>query len=48
MSPRPSDTLAPGDQAPDFTLPDPAGQPVTRSTWQGGAPLLLFFFRGTW
>lgn len=48
MSPRPSDTLSIGDPAPDFTLPAPDGSPVTRSVYQGGAPLLLLFFRGTW
>lgn len=48
MSPRPSDTLGPGDRAPDFTLPDSDGHPVTRSAWQGDAPLILYFFRGTW
>lgn len=48
MSPRPSETLNEGDSAPDFTLPDHAGQAITRSEWQGASPLLLFFFRGTW
>jgi peroxiredoxin Q/BCP len=48
VSPRPSDTLAPGDAAPDFTLPDAGGHDVTRSIHQAGRPLLLFFFRGTW
>lgn len=48
MSPRPSDTLEPGDAAPDFTLPDLNNMLVTRSVWQAGRPLLLLFFRGTW
>jgi peroxiredoxin len=48
MSPRPSDTLSVGDDAPDFTLPAPDGTPVTRSAYQEGRPLLLLFFRGTW
>jgi peroxiredoxin len=39
---------APGSPAPDFTLPDPDGVPVTRSVYQGESPLLLYFFRGTW
>jgi peroxiredoxin Q/BCP len=48
MTPRASDTLDTGQAAPDFTLPDPDGTPVTRSVYQSGRPLLLFFFRGTW
>ena len=48
MDGRPSDTLSEGDPAPDFTLPSPDGGLVTRSTYQGEAPLLLHFFRGTW
>ena len=43
-----SETLSIGDTAPDFTLPTADGAPVTRSAFQGGSPLLLHFFRGTW
>jgi peroxiredoxin len=45
---RRSATLAVGEEAPDFTLPSSEGEPVTRSVYQGGSPLLLHFFRGTW
>lgn len=48
MPGRTSDTLKPGDTAPDFTLPAPDGTPVTRSAFQGEDALLLHFFRGTW
>jgi len=48
LSPRSSDTLQIGDIAPDFTLPGTNDEPITRSTWQAGRPLLLLFFRGTW
>ena len=43
-----SDTLGVGDKDPDFTRPSPDGEPVTRSVDQGGSPLLLHVFRGTW
>ena len=48
MSPRPSDTLAVGDSAPEFTLRDADDRPINRSAWQGRRSLLLVFFRGTW
>lgn len=48
MPGRTSDTLKPGDVAPDFTLPGPDGTPVTRTLFQGTNSLLLHFFRGTW
>ncbi len=33
-----------GDQAPDFTLPDTSGQPVTLSTLLRSGPVVLYFF----
>jgi hypothetical protein len=34
--------------APDFTLPDHEGRPVTLSQRLGGGPILLVFYRGHW
>lgn len=46
--PRPSTTLKPGDPAPPFALPDAQGHVEQLSGLLTVAPLLLFFFRGTW
>ncbi|HWC87289.1 MAG TPA: thioredoxin-dependent thiol peroxidase [Solirubrobacteraceae bacterium] len=35
--------IEPGDQAPDFTLPDQRGEPVTLSALQG-KPVVLYFY----
>jgi hypothetical protein len=35
-------------RAPDFTLPDVGGRPVTLSERLGGGPILLVFWRGHW
>ena len=35
--------LQPGDQAPDFTLPDQNGDPVTLSTLRGKTVVLYFY-----
>ena len=37
-------TLAVGSQAPDFTLKDQDGQPVTLSSFRGEKNVLLVFF----
>lgn len=37
-----------GQQAPDFTLPDPQGAPVTLSTLLAQGPVVLTFYRGGW
>ncbi|UCG34546.1 MAG: redoxin domain-containing protein [Phycisphaerales bacterium] len=34
--------------APDFTLPDQNGNPVTLSSFRGRGPVLLVFYRGFW
>lgn len=39
--------LAVGTTAPDFTLPDEAGRPVTLAAFRG-TPTLLVFYRGAW
>lgn len=36
--------LATGDLAPDFTLPDQTGTPVSLSTLLGSGPVVLFFY----
>jgi peroxiredoxin Q/BCP len=36
-------TLSPGDAAPDFTLPDQQGNPVTLSALRG-TPVVLYFY----
>lgn len=39
-----SSTLQVGDLAPDFTLPDTTGTPVTLSRLLAKGPVVLFFF----
>jgi hypothetical protein len=41
-------TFKVGDQAPDFTLPDAAGRPVTLADYRGKKPVVLVFYRGYW
>ena len=36
-------TLKPGDPAPDFTLPDPDGAPVTLSSFRGMKVVIYFY-----
>lgn len=36
-------TLSPGDPAPDFTLPDQHGEPVSLSSFSGKAVVLYFY-----
>jgi len=40
--------LKEGDQAPDFTLPDQHGQPVTLSHLLKQGPVIVTFYRGIW
>ena len=37
-----------GDAAPDFTLQDQNGHPVTLSASRGQRPVVLVFYRGYW
>lgn len=37
-----------GDPAPDFTLPDQSGRPVSLSATLARGPVVLIFFRGGW
>jgi hypothetical protein len=41
-------TLRVGEQAPDFTLPDAGGRPVTLADYRGKKPVVLVFYRGYW
>ncbi|UCE60174.1 MAG: redoxin domain-containing protein [Phycisphaerales bacterium] len=36
------------EEAPDFTLPDSAGQPASLSKLTSSGPVLLVFYRGYW
>lgn len=40
--------VAVGEHAPDFTLPDAHGNPVTLSARLGKGPVVLSFYRGDW
>jgi hypothetical protein len=37
-----------GDPAPDFTLPDAAGQPVSLAGLLAKGPVVVSFYRGRW
>lgn len=41
-------SLQPGNTAPDFTLPDAQGKPVTLSELLKTGPVVLTFYRGNW
>jgi len=45
--PQPQIASGAGRPAPDFTLPDQDGNPVTLS-WFRGQKVLVIFFRGHW
>src|SRR5262249_50861989 len=44
----PGKALKAGDIAPEFTLPDPDGNPVSSKTLLAKGPLVLTFYRGVW
>ena len=37
-----------GERAPDFTLPDATGRPVSLADYRGKKPVVLVFYRGSW
>src|SRR5262252_1468428 len=37
-----------GERAPDFTLPDASGRPVTLADYRGKKPVIIVFYRGYW
>ena len=41
-------TLRVGERAPDFTLADAAGRPVSLADYRGKQPVVLVFYRGYW
>lgn len=41
-------TLKAADQAPEFTLPDAAGRPVSSTELLKRGPLVITFYRGVW
>ena len=41
-------TLRVGERAPDFTLRDAAGRPVSLADYRGRQPVVLVFYRGYW
>ena len=41
-------TKKPGDQAPDFALPNPSGEMVRLSHLLAQGPVVVTFYRGTW
>lgn len=40
--------VAAGSEAPDFTLEDQAGNPITLSEFRGKKSVVLVFYRGYW
>ena len=40
--------LKAGEQAPDFTLPNAVGRPVTLSRFLADGPVVVTFYRGIW
>ena len=40
--------LSVGRPAPDFTLPDAAGQSVALASYRGRTPVVVVFYRGYW
>jgi peroxiredoxin len=37
-----------GERAPDFTLPDATGRPVSLAEYRGKKPVVIVFYRGYW
>jgi len=37
-----------GDKAPDFSLPNPDGKPVTLNEYTSRGPVVVIFYRGYW
>ena len=46
--PPPATALRVGEPAPDFTLADAGGRPVTLADYRGRKPVVLVFYRGYW
>ena len=48
LKPTEIDRVKIGDPAPDFTLEDADGKPVTLSDYRGKKSVVLVFYRGYW
>ncbi len=48
MAPADLARIKTGDEAPDFTLEDQDGKPVTLSSYRGKKRVVLVFYRGYW
>lgn len=48
LPPNELDRVEVGDEAPDFTLEDQQGEPVTLSELRGDRAVVLVFYRGRW
>jgi cytochrome oxidase Cu insertion factor (SCO1/SenC/PrrC family) len=48
MAPSDLTRIKVGDEAPDFTLEDQDGKPVTLSDFRGKKSVVLVFYRGSW
>ena len=46
--PAAASALRVGEAAPDFTLLDAAGQPVSLASFRDRTPVVLVFYRGAW
>ena len=46
--PRGPSAFVVGQPAPDFTLPDAAGQPASLADYRDRKPVVLVFYRGYW
>ena len=48
LSPTDLERVRPGEPAPDFTLEDQNGRPITLSAFRSQRPVVLVFYRGHW
>jgi len=48
LAPTDLERVTVGDPAPDFTLEDENGKPVTLSQFRGKSSVILVFYRGHW
>jgi cytochrome oxidase Cu insertion factor (SCO1/SenC/PrrC family) len=46
--PAPTSALRVGERAPEFTLGDARGRPVSLADYRGRKPVVLVFYRGYW
>lgn len=48
LAPTDLERITPGVPAPDFTLEDQNGRPITLSAYRQQHPVVLVFYRGHW